>query len=63
MELPLDPPPDRVLSELAAAGAALVSLNPIRQTLEEFFVQEVSAPDVVAADRGLDDRAAEEKAS
>jgi hypothetical protein len=28
-----------------------VSLNPIRQTLEDFFVRHVTAPDVVAADR------------
>jgi ABC-2 type transport system ATP-binding protein len=41
-ELPLDPPPDRLLAELAARGAKLVSLNPIRQTLEDFFVQQVT---------------------
>src|SRR5688500_13428 len=41
-ELPLEPPPDRLLMELAAAGAKLVSLNPIRQTLEDFFVQQVT---------------------
>jgi hypothetical protein len=52
-----------VLSELAAAGAALVSLNPIRQTLEEFFVQEVTAPDVMTSRGGLDDQTAEERAS
>jgi ABC-2 type transport system ATP-binding protein len=63
VELPLDPPPDRVLSDLAAAGAALVSLNPIRQTLEEFFVQEVTAPAVVANDRGLNTDRPEAKAS
>ena len=52
-ELPLDPPPDRVLAELTAAGAALVSLNPIRETLEDFFVQQVTSPDALAHDRGL----------
>jgi ABC-2 type transport system ATP-binding protein len=62
-ELPLEPPPDRVLSELAAAGAALVSLNPIRQTLEEFFVQEVTAPEVIAAGRGLEEQPNEGRAS
>jgi ABC-2 type transport system ATP-binding protein len=41
IELPLDPPPDRVLAEIAAAGASLVSLNPLRDTLEEFFVKEI----------------------
>lgn len=50
-ELPLEPSPDRVLSQLTAAGAALVSLNPIRQTLEDLFVQQVSAPDVAATNR------------
>ncbi|MBM3771690.1 MAG: ABC transporter ATP-binding protein [Acidimicrobiia bacterium] len=50
-ELPLEPGPDRVLSQLTASGAALVSLNPIRQTLEDLFVQQVRAPEVTAADR------------
>jgi ABC-2 type transport system ATP-binding protein len=53
LELPLDPPPERWLAELTASGAHLVSLNPLRQTLEDFFVQQVTSPDVVAADRGL----------
>src|SRR6185503_1572255 len=41
VELPLDPPPDRFLAELTAGGAKLISLNPIRETLEDFFVQQV----------------------
>jgi len=56
LELPLDPPPDRVLGELAAAGAKLISLNPIRPTLEDLFVEQVTASDVTSAPRGLDDR-------
>ena len=44
LELPLDPPPDRFVAELAAAGAALVSLNPMRETLEDFFVEQVTRP-------------------
>src|SRR5262245_20664008 len=52
-ELPLGQPVDRILSELTAAGASLVSLNPIRETLEDFFVEQVSAPDMTAQDRGL----------
>jgi ABC-2 type transport system ATP-binding protein len=52
-ELPLGQPVDRILSELTAAGGSLVSLNPIRDTLEDFFVQQVSAPETVAHDRGL----------
>jgi ABC-2 type transport system ATP-binding protein len=41
LELPLDTPPDRMVAELTAAGARLVSLNPIRDTLEDFFIQRV----------------------
>ena len=43
LELPLDVPPERLLSELTAAGARLVSLNPLRDTLEDFFVRRVAA--------------------
>jgi ABC-2 type transport system ATP-binding protein len=57
IDLPVDSPPDRILAELSAAGAALVSLNPIRDTLEDFFVQQVSTPEVQANDRGLEERA------
>jgi ABC-2 type transport system ATP-binding protein len=42
IELPLDPPPERLLAELVATGARLVSLNPLRDTLEDFFVQRVA---------------------
>jgi ABC-2 type transport system ATP-binding protein len=49
LDLPLEPAPEQLLGELTAAGAHLVSLNPIRQTLEDFFVQQVTAPDVLGA--------------
>jgi ABC-2 type transport system ATP-binding protein len=55
LELALDPPPERLLSELTAAGAHLVSLNPLRQTLEDFFVAQVTAAGVRDAQRGLDE--------
>jgi ABC-2 type transport system ATP-binding protein len=42
IELALDPPPDRVVSEIAAAGATVVSLNPLRETLEDIFVEQVA---------------------
>lgn len=42
LELPMDPPPERLLSELVATGARLVSLNPIRDTLEDYFVRRVA---------------------
>jgi ABC-2 type transport system ATP-binding protein len=53
LELPLEPPPERLLAELAAAGAHLVSLNPIRETLEDFFVKQVTTADVMSVQRGL----------
>jgi ABC-2 type transport system ATP-binding protein len=43
LELALDPPPERLLSDLIATGALLVSLNPLRDTLEDFFVRRVAA--------------------
>jgi ABC-2 type transport system ATP-binding protein len=54
-ELPLESAPERVLAEAVAAGAALVSLNPIRQTLEDFFVQQVRASDARAPERLVHD--------
>jgi ABC-2 type transport system ATP-binding protein len=44
VELPLDPPPQRIVADLTAAGATLVSLNPLRETLEDFFVEQVTSP-------------------
>jgi ABC-2 type transport system ATP-binding protein len=55
LELPLDPPPEALLSELTAAGAHLASLNPIRETLEDLFVDAVTAPDVLKVSRGLEE--------
>ena len=55
LDLPLEPPPEALLGELTAAGAHLVSLNPIRQTLEDFFVEQVTMPEVAATRRGLED--------
>ena len=42
LELPLDAAPERVLSDLTATGATLVSLNPVRESLEDFFVRRVA---------------------
>jgi hypothetical protein len=59
LELPLQPSPERILGDLTAAGAKLVSLNPIRDTLEDFFVRRVAevgegarAPRKAGADAG-----------
>jgi ABC-2 type transport system ATP-binding protein len=57
LELALDPPPDRLVAELSAAGAKLVSLNPIRETLEDFFVQQVTSEQAMAVDQELDSSA------
>jgi len=51
LELPLDPGPERLLADLTGAGAQLVSLNPIRQTLEDFFVAQVSSAEAAGPDR------------
>jgi ABC-2 type transport system ATP-binding protein len=42
LELSLEQSPDRILSALSAGGATLVSLNPMRETLEDFFMQRVA---------------------
>jgi hypothetical protein len=55
LELALDPPPEQLLGELTAAGAHLASINPIRETLEDLFVQSVTAPDVLRTSRGLEE--------
>ena len=50
LELPLSVAPDRVVADLAAHGAQLVSINPVRETLEDFFVRQTGA---ASRDRGL----------
>jgi ABC-2 type transport system ATP-binding protein len=60
-DLPLEPGPDRFVADIAGAGGTLISLNPLRDTLEDFFVRQVTAPDVAAHDRGLGVHAAGER--
>ncbi|MEO6212124.1 MAG: ABC transporter ATP-binding protein [Vicinamibacterales bacterium] len=55
LELSLAQPPDRILSELVATGASVVSLNPLRETLEDFFVQRVA--EVGSGARGREEAA------
>jgi ABC-2 type transport system ATP-binding protein len=57
LELPLEPPPEALLADLTAGGAHLASLNPIRDTLEDLFVDAVTAPEVLQTNRGLDEPA------
>jgi ABC-2 type transport system ATP-binding protein len=52
LDLRPDVPPDRFLSEVMAGGATLVSLNPIRDTLEDFFVRRVAEMGEGARARG-----------
>ena len=42
LELPLEPAPEQLLRDLIGGGAQLVSLNPIRDTLEDFFIKKVA---------------------
>ena len=49
----VDPAPDRFVGDISATGAALLSVNPLRDTLEDFFVKQVTAPELAAHDRGL----------
>ena len=50
LELPLTSPPERVIAALVCHGASVVSLTPMRDTLEDFFVQRVAT---ASSDRGL----------
>jgi ABC-2 type transport system ATP-binding protein len=45
LEFPMAHPPEQVLPALLSAGGRLVSINPIRDTLEDFFVKQVSQAD------------------
>jgi ABC-2 type transport system ATP-binding protein len=42
LELPAAVRPDQVMADLAAAGASVVSMNPLRDTLEDFFMRQVA---------------------
>ena len=43
LELPMETPPEQLLAELISEGGRLVSLNPLRETLEDFFVEKVES--------------------
>lgn len=43
IEAPQGVPPERLLNDLVAAGGTIVSLTPLRDTLEDFFMREVAA--------------------
>jgi ABC-2 type transport system ATP-binding protein len=50
LEIPLTEAPERVLSEVLAGGARLVALNPLRDTLEDFFMKRVAEAGARARD-------------
>jgi ABC-2 type transport system ATP-binding protein len=41
-ELPLHPSPEQLIAELVGGGATLISLTPVHDTLEDFFVRQVA---------------------
>ncbi len=41
LDLPVDPAPESLLAELAQRGVRIVSLNPKRETLEDYFLRRV----------------------
>ena len=53
LELPLSEEPHVLLSELVPGGVRLISVHPLRDSLEDFFVKQVSA---AVNDRGLEGR-------
>jgi ABC-2 type transport system ATP-binding protein len=50
LELPLSVAPDRLVTDLVSQGAELVSVNPVRETLEDFYMRQIGA---VPHERGL----------
>ena len=42
LELPPEAEPERMLADLRVLGASLVSLNPVRESLEDLFVRQVA---------------------
>ena len=43
MQFPADRKPEEVMTELAARGGKVESLNPLRDTLEDYFVKQIAA--------------------
>ncbi|HXD74636.1 MAG TPA: ABC transporter ATP-binding protein [Vicinamibacterales bacterium] len=41
LEVPIETPPEQLLMDLIRDGGRLVSLNPLRETLEDYFVEKV----------------------
>ena len=43
LELPVEEAPERLIAEITQRGARVLSLNPIRPSLEDFFVRQVTS--------------------
>jgi len=41
IELPVERPPERIMQELMPGGARILSLNPMHESLEDFFLDRV----------------------
>jgi ABC-2 type transport system ATP-binding protein len=54
LELPMTIAPEQMLAELVATGGRVISLNPVRETLEDFFVQQVRATEEARLARSRD---------
>ena len=52
LHLPLSVRPDQIVTEFVSQGAELISVNAVRETLEEFYMRQIGA---VTRDRGLAD--------
>jgi ABC-2 type transport system ATP-binding protein len=52
LELGCDAQPERLAVEIVSSGATLVSINPLRETLEEFFMRQIA--DAAPSNRGLE---------
>ena len=53
-ELKISPPGRTTLQKWVDSSIESISLNPIRETLEDVFVESVTAPDVLNTRRGLE---------
>ncbi len=54
LDLPLTHAPEKLIPEIAATGATVVSMNPVRETLEDFFVQRIAEAGAGARAAGED---------
>jgi ABC-2 type transport system ATP-binding protein len=43
LELPLTQAPEPIVADVASMGATVVSINPVRETLEDYFIQRIAA--------------------